>query len=84
MVEIKKNLFRWQDCLDFDAKQVQNLYSQYVSKNQVNMASSFGFGRTLAEYAEGMYIYTVDGRKILDFTGGLSVLNHGHNHPRIL
>ncbi|MCP4229564.1 MAG: aminotransferase class III-fold pyridoxal phosphate-dependent enzyme, partial [bacterium] len=34
--------------------------------------------------AEGMYIFTDDGRKVLDFTGGIGVLNHGHNHPRIL
>ena len=33
--------------------------------------------------AVGVYIYTDSGKKIIDFTGGLGVLNHGHNHPRI-
>ena len=35
-------------------------------------------------HSEGIYIYTKNGEKILDFTGGIGVLNHGHNHPRIL
>ena len=34
--------------------------------------------------ASGLYIYTESGKKVFDFTGGLGVLNHGHNHPRIL
>ena len=31
-----------------------------------------------------LYIFTKDNQKILDFTGGIGVLNLGHNHPRIL
>ena len=34
--------------------------------------------------AKGSYIYTQKGKKILDFTGGFGVLDHGHNHDRIL
>lgn len=63
---------------------VQGLYRQYVSASQVDLIGSFGFGRTLAQSAEGCVIRTVDGREILDMTGGIGVLNHGHNHPRIL
>ena len=44
----------------------------------------FSFGKEVFTKAEGMYMYTREGKKILDFTGGLGVLNHGHNHPRIL
>ena len=29
-------------------------------------------------------MYTKEGKKILDFTGGLGVLGLGHNHPRII
>ena len=31
-----------------------------------------------------MYYKTESGKKILDFTGGVGVLNHGHNNQRIL
>ncbi|MEU7868960.1 aminotransferase class III-fold pyridoxal phosphate-dependent enzyme [Dactylosporangium sp. NPDC049140] len=46
--------------------------------------TSFGFGRELVDRAEGAYLEQRDGRRILDLTGGVGVLNHGHNHPRIL
>ncbi|HEX2418405.1 MAG TPA: aminotransferase class III-fold pyridoxal phosphate-dependent enzyme [Micromonosporaceae bacterium] len=46
--------------------------------------TSFGFGRELVERAAGAHLYTRDGRKILDLTGGVGVLNHGHNHPRVI
>ncbi|HEY8590602.1 MAG TPA: aminotransferase class III-fold pyridoxal phosphate-dependent enzyme, partial [Naasia sp.] len=38
----------------------------------------------LAATASGCYITTRSGRRILDATGGIGVLNHGHNHPEIL
>lgn len=34
--------------------------------------------------AEGVYLYTSDGRRYLDFTSGIAVTNVGHNHPRVL
>jgi putrescine aminotransferase len=65
-------------------RQVHELYRGYVNRSQVSLMTSFGFGKELVDRAEGAYIYTRDGRRILDFTGGVGVLNHGHNHPRIL
>ncbi|HET9587356.1 MAG TPA: aminotransferase class III-fold pyridoxal phosphate-dependent enzyme [Anaerolineales bacterium] len=38
----------------------------------------------VAERAEGSYIYTVDGRKLLDFTCGIGVTNTGHCHPKVV
>jgi putrescine aminotransferase len=64
--------------------QVHELYERFVNKSQVKLMTSFGFGRELVDRAEGAYVYTRDGRRILDFTGGVGVLHHGHNHPRIL
>lgn len=78
------NLYTWQECADFDIEKIYELYREDVNNSQVATIGSFGFGRAVAVRAEGMYIYTSDGRKILDFTGGSGVLNHGHNHPRIL
>jgi putrescine aminotransferase len=64
--------------------QVHELYERYVSRSQVSLMTSFGFGRELVERAEGVWVHLRDGRKVLDFTGGVGVLNHGHNHPRVL
>lgn len=38
----------------------------------------------VAERAEGSYIYTEDGRRLLDFTCGIAVTNTGHCHPRVV
>ncbi|MFG2581613.1 aspartate aminotransferase family protein [Streptomyces malaysiensis] len=65
-------------------EQAHDLYRRYVSRSQVSLIGSFGFGRDLVDHAEGAWIHLRDGRRILDFTGGVGVLSHGHNHPRIL
>lgn len=80
----KTQLFSWKDCNEFSIEDVHNLYREYVNPGQVELLGSFGFGRTLMKSAEGMFIETVCGKKILDFTGGVGVLHHGHNHPRII
>ena len=38
----------------------------------------------VSERAEGSYIYTDDGRKLLDFTSGIGVTNTGHCHPKVV
>ncbi|MDA2807117.1 aspartate aminotransferase family protein [Nocardiopsis suaedae] len=67
-----------------DTARVHELYRAHVSRSQVSLIGTFGFGRDLVDHAEGAWIHLRDGRRVLDFTGGVGVLNHGHNHPRIL
>src|SRR5574340_860877 len=38
----------------------------------------------VAERAEGSYIFTSDGRQLLDFTCGIAVTNTGHCHPKVV
>ncbi len=78
------DLLTVEDCERLHTRQVHKLYRKHVNRSQVTLMTSFGFGRELADHAEGCWIYTRDNRRILDFTGGVGVLNHGHNHPRIL
>ncbi len=37
-----------------------------------------------AERAEGAEIWDVEGRRYIDFAGGIAVQNIGHRHPRVL
>jgi len=37
-----------------------------------------------AERGEGIYLYTTDGRRLMDFTSGIGVTNTGHSHPRVV
>src|SRR5205823_11407627 len=36
------------------------------------------------ERARGSYLYSVDGRRYLDFASGIAVTNLGHCHPDVL
>lgn len=40
--------------------------------------------KLLVRKAQGSYLYTADGRRILDFTSGIGVTNIGHCHPRVI
>src|SRR5512144_1370626 len=57
------------------------LYTENFSHMSPALSRIFNF---VAERAEGSYIYTVDGRKLLDFTCGIGVTNTGHCHPRVV
>jgi putrescine aminotransferase len=78
------NLIDWKSADDLEISEIWDLYKKYINAGQVDLIASFGFGRDLVDYAEGCHIYTKSGKKILDFTGGIGVLNHGHNHPDII
>jgi len=38
----------------------------------------------VVERSEGVYVYTCDGRRYLDFTSGIGVTNTGHCHPKVV
>lgn len=80
----KHPLYRVEDCDRLDIAEVHGLVRQYVNAARVDLLATFEFGNELVDWAEGAWIHTKTGKSILDFTGGIGVLNHGHNHPRIL
>ena len=38
----------------------------------------------VADHAQGSEVWDVDGRRYIDFVGGIGVMNVGHNHPRVM
>lgn len=38
----------------------------------------------VVSHAQGSELWDVDGKRYLDFVGGIGVLNVGHNHPRVV
>ena len=80
----EKKLYSLQEAKNLDIKEVQKLYHDFINPNQTKIFSSLPYGQDIFESAEGTFLYTNKGKKILDFTGGLGVLGLGHNHPRIL
>src|SRR5512138_1291604 len=57
------------------------LYTENFSHMSPAWSRIFNF---VADRAEGAYIYTDDGRKLLDFTSGIGVTNTGHCHPKVV
>lgn len=80
----KPYLFSIEDAHNLKIEDVWDLYKKFISKSQVSLIGSFGFGKELVERAEGCFLYTSSGKKLLDLTGGIGVLNHGHNHPEVM
>src|SRR5215510_12737100 len=60
---------------------VNQLYQDNFSHMSPVWSRIFNF---VADRAEGSYIYTDDGRKLLDFTCGIGVTNTGHCHPKVV
>ncbi len=57
------------------------LYEENFSHMTPALSRIFNF---VADRAEGSYIYTDDGKKLLDFTSGIGVTNTGHCHPKVV
>jgi len=81
---MKEPLITLEDVDTLSIKTVREYYLKHVNKGIPKFLSMLCLEGIEVEYSEGMYIYTKCGRKIYDFTGGFSVLNLGHNHPRIM
>ena len=81
---MKESLITLEDLDNLPLKTIRDYYLKHVNKGIPKFLSMLCLDGLAIEYAEGMYIYTKCGRKIYDFTGGFSVLNLGHNHPRIM
>ena len=64
-------------------KTIKSYYKKYVNPGFVDQVELFSFHKDIFLKSKGVFIYTKN-KKILDITGGIGVLNHGHNHPDIM
>lgn len=60
-----------------------DLYAANLNPNLANLLKFMGFG-TVAYSADGMYLTDIEGRRWLDFLGGLGVFSLGHRHPKVV
>src|SRR5690242_12032621 len=54
------------------------LRSQHVPRGVSNMHPIF------TARAQGAQLWDIDGNEYIDFASGISVLNVGHNHPKVI
>ena len=72
------------DAFELTEKEYQNLYRKHINPGLLSIYKILGFSSMDIESAKGLEIKLKDGRKILDFTSGIGVLQLGHNHPKII
>ncbi|PAU73041.1 4-aminobutyrate--2-oxoglutarate transaminase [Vreelandella alkaliphila] len=58
--------------------QLNELKQKYVANGAASPATQF------ADRAENAIIWDADGNRIIDFAGGIGVLNIGHCHPKVV
>ncbi len=63
---------------------IKKLYSNHVNKGLTQILSKFSYNKKNVKNAEGIYLKLSNNKKILDVTGGIGVLNLGHNNSKIL
>lgn len=59
-------------------KQLSDLRKSYVPQGPFNVTPFF------ADTAQGALIHDVEGRELIDFAGGIGVMNVGHSHPKVV
>ena len=58
--------------------ELNDLKKRYVANGAASPATQF------ADRAENALIWDADGNRIIDFAGGIGVLNIGHRHPKVV
>src|SRR5438876_7026706 len=66
---------------------VDRLSSNGEWQSRKEMAAARGVGvatQVFAERARNAEIWDVEGKRYIDFAGGIGVLNTGHRHPKVM
>ena len=60
--------------------------SEYLRKLRERVVPQGPFNITpyFAARGQGATLYDVDGRELIDFAGGIGVMNVGHSHPKVV
>ena len=65
-------------------KEIKELYKNFFNIGQVGLLDKFEFSKEKVLRAQGSFIYTESGEKILDLTSGFGTQNLGYNHQKML
>ncbi len=59
-------------------EKLNQIRNSYIPQGPFNVTPFF------AKKATGSLIYDVEGRELIDFAGGIGVMNVGHSHPKVV
>ena len=49
-----------------------------------NLAKNYNRKKISFSHGKGSYLYSIDGKKYLDFVSGIAVNSLGHAHPKLV
>ncbi len=78
------DLVRLRDVPDLDQETLLRWHSAHLNPALITLMRLGGYDEVRIERAQGPYLYTSDGRRLLDLVSSYGALNHGHNHPRMV
>jgi len=84
MKTLPADLVRLEDVADLDQDQVIAWNCDHLNPGLISLMRLGGYDRVQIVRAEGAFMYTRDGRALLDLVSSYGALNHGHNHPRVV
>mgnify|MGYP001090018701 FL=1 len=81
---INKDLLTLEQVEQLSMTEGLQLFANHINPNLAKMYSLLGLADRKPVKAEGLDILMEDGSSVLDLTSAITVLNCGHNHPRIM
>ncbi len=61
-----------------------NLTENWIERGLSHVAATYGRYPLVAARGQGCWLYDIEGKKYLDFLGGVAVNNLGHCHPKVV
>ncbi len=84
MTAVAADLVRLEDVPSLDQETVLAWHRTHLNPALITLMELGGYDAVRIERAEGPWLHTTDGRRLLDLVSSYGALNHGHNHPRLL
>ena len=79
-----KKILSLDDALDLQSEHSNTLFKKHVNKYLMEIFEIIGTDKFHINKALGAEFFLDNGKKIIDFSGGIGVVGVGHNHPRII
>jgi putrescine aminotransferase len=77
-------MVRLEDVPGLPIDKVKEWHKAHLNPSLIALMELGGYDRVRITRAEGAWLHTSDGRKLLDLVSSYGALSHGHNHPRVV
>ena len=77
-------LIALRDVPDLSQQRIADAHRAHLNPALMTLMRLGGYDEVRVVRAEGPYLYTADGRRLLDLVSAYGALSHGHNHPRVV